>query len=131
MACWYRLHPTRRQIPLGSLGHVSPMVGLLGIPEKPWFGSRADTVQALTPARRRAWLNARKARCLGYAIQAFLALTSARVSMPYDFAGMLICKRRSFFGSRQFTCGSIKEASTRSRYLMAMFMSESSKESDR
>jgi hypothetical protein len=39
--------------------------------------------------------------------------------------------RLSFFGSRQFTWGSISEASTLSRYLIAMFISESSSESDK
>jgi hypothetical protein len=34
-------------------------------------------------------------------------------SEPADLVGMLICMPRSFFGSRQFTCGSMSE-STRS-----------------
>src|SRR6266478_1543214 len=68
---------------------------------------------------------------------AFLALPTAEVarsaggSDTEDFPGKLICIRRSFFGSRQLTCGSMREASTLSRYFMAMFMSESSSESER
>src|SRR5947208_70649 len=56
---------------------------------------------------------------------------SARGSDVESFPGKPICKRRSFFGSRQLTCGSISEASTRSRYFIAMFISESSSESVR
>src|SRR5437763_1959727 len=65
---------------------------------------------------------------------AFFALTaadgavdvkcSARASAAADRVGMVICMRRSFFGSRQFTCGSMSDASTRSRYFIAMFISD-------
>src|SRR6266404_5957507 len=56
------------------------------------------------------------------AFTAFDCECPTRESEAADFVGMLTCMRRSFFGSRQLTCGSMSVASTRSRYFMAMFM---------